>query len=181
MQQKFRNADLYNVLPRILGPLLYTYLNLLSGVDEVSGQSWQLITATLLMMKVIVWHFVRNPHKVMTALVMICCCEDFSAIAIDISQEYGKYKLEAASFLGNHIIVKGTQRCALWCRLLTVDMVYQCDSRTCGVWQHLNCVVISDKPSEGVKPEIPSSFYCDLCRITHCDPYEHLSNSSSSF
>jgi len=54
MEQKFRNADLYNVLPRILGPLSYTYLNLLSGVDEVSGQSWQLITAILLMMKVIV-------------------------------------------------------------------------------------------------------------------------------
>jgi hypothetical protein len=51
----------------------------------------------------------------MTALVMICCCEDFSAIAIDISQEYGKYKLQAASFLGIHIIVKGTQQCALWC------------------------------------------------------------------
>ncbi|CAK9190320.1 unnamed protein product [Sphagnum troendelagicum] len=55
----------------------------------------------------------------------------------------------------------------------TVDTgtMIQCDSRTCGVWQHLNCVVISDKPSEGVKPEIPSSFYCDLCRITHCDPF----------
>jgi hypothetical protein len=55
----------------------------------------------------------------------------------------------------------------------TVDTgtMIQCDSRTCGVWQHMNCVVISDKPSEGVKPEIPSSFYCDLCRITHCDPF----------
>jgi hypothetical protein len=59
----------------------------------------------------------------MTALVMICCCEDFSAIAIDISQEYGKYKLQPASFLGIHIIVKGTQQCALWCQLLTDDLV----------------------------------------------------------
>jgi hypothetical protein len=87
MEQKFRNADLYNVLPRILGPLSYTYLNLLSGVDEVSGQSWQLITAILLMMKVIVWHFVSNSRKVMTALFVVklptnYCHVDLSAISL---------------------------------------------------------------------------------------------------
>jgi hypothetical protein len=33
------------VLPEIVGGLLYTYLDLLSGADEVSGESWQLVTA----------------------------------------------------------------------------------------------------------------------------------------
>ncbi|CAM6020685.1 unnamed protein product [Sphagnum balticum] len=61
-------------------------------------------------------------------------------------------------------------RCPCGNTVDTGDMI-QCDSRTCGVWQHVDCVVISDKPSEGVKPEIPSSFYCELCRITHCDPF----------
>jgi hypothetical protein len=33
------------VLPEIVGGLLYTYLDRLSGADEVSGESWQLVTA----------------------------------------------------------------------------------------------------------------------------------------
>jgi hypothetical protein len=37
---------LYNGLPEISGPSLYTYLHPLSGADEVSGTSWQLVTAT---------------------------------------------------------------------------------------------------------------------------------------
>ncbi|CAK9271489.1 unnamed protein product [Sphagnum jensenii] len=47
----------------------------------------------------------------------------------------------------------------------------QCDDSKCGVWQHLNCVLPSEKPSEGGEPEIPSSFYCELCRIARCDPF----------
>jgi hypothetical protein len=37
----------------------------------------------LFMMKVMVWHFVSNSHKVVTALVMLPpkCCRDFSAIS----------------------------------------------------------------------------------------------------
>jgi hypothetical protein len=36
---------LYNGLSRFLARLLYTNLLLSSGADEVSGYSWQLITA----------------------------------------------------------------------------------------------------------------------------------------
>ncbi|KAH8939688.1 hypothetical protein BDL97_15G048700 [Sphagnum fallax] len=51
----------------------------------------------------------------------------------------------------------------------SVDMgtMIQCDDNRCGVWQHLNCVL----PSDGVEPEIPPSFYCELCRIARCDPF----------
>ncbi len=42
-------------------------------------------SALLLVMKVMVWHFVSNSHKVMTAHIVIlpsnCCCWDFSTIS----------------------------------------------------------------------------------------------------
>jgi len=37
---------LHNSLHKISGRLLYTNLHPPSGADEVSGQSWQLVTAT---------------------------------------------------------------------------------------------------------------------------------------
>ncbi|KAH9548194.1 hypothetical protein CY35_11G076200 [Sphagnum magellanicum] len=52
-----------------------------------------------------------------------------------------------------------------------VGTMIQCDNNKCGVWQHLNCVLPSDGYSEGCEPEIPPSFYCELCRIARCDPF----------
>jgi hypothetical protein len=48
--------------------LACTHLHPPSGADEVSGQSWQLVTV---MMKVMVRYFVSNTHKVMTALILV--------------------------------------------------------------------------------------------------------------
>jgi hypothetical protein len=52
--------------------------------DEVSGShgSWSLLFVIRLMM---VWHFVRNSHKVMTALVVI--------VVVEISLQFHRYKL----------------------------------------------------------------------------------------
>lgn len=51
------------------------------------------------------------------------------------------------------------------------DTMIQCDEGKCGVWQHVRCVIIPEKPIEGVQPEIPTQFYCDICRINHGDPF----------
>lgn len=47
----------------------------------------------------------------------------------------------------------------------------QCDDNKCGVWQHLSCVVIPEKAGEEVQTEIPSIFYCEVCRINRADPF----------
>lgn len=47
----------------------------------------------------------------------------------------------------------------------------QCHEPKCRVWQHINCVIIPEKPLDGVPPIIPSIFYCELCRIARGDPY----------
>jgi hypothetical protein len=44
-QQKLRTQIVYNGLPKFLGRLLYAYLHPLLGADELSGWSWQLVTA----------------------------------------------------------------------------------------------------------------------------------------
>ena len=46
----------------------------------------------------------------------------------------------------------------------------QCDDPKCRIWQHMNCVVIPEKPLDGVPAEVPSNFYCELCRIARGDP-----------
>eukprot|EP01018_Ginkgo_biloba_P022238 Gb_39019 [translate_table: standard] len=51
------------------------------------------------------------------------------------------------------------------------DTMIQCDERKCGVWQHLGCVIIPENPIDGVQPEVPSQFYCDICRINRGDPF----------
>ncbi|CAM6097031.1 unnamed protein product [Calypogeia fissa] len=48
-------------------------------------------------------------------------------------------------------------------------VMIQCDDSKCGVWQHISCVVIPEKPVE--EPEVPSQFYCELCRINRSDPF----------
>ncbi|KAJ7522680.1 hypothetical protein O6H91_18G022500 [Diphasiastrum complanatum] len=52
-----------------------------------------------------------------------------------------------------------------------LDTMIQCDSPACGVWQHVKCVIIPESPTEGGDPEIPSIFYCELCRISRGDPF----------
>jgi hypothetical protein len=58
----------------------FTYLHPLLGADEVSRSHGSL--SLLSMMKVMVWHFVGNSHKVMTALIVALpsnyCCWDLS-------------------------------------------------------------------------------------------------------
>ncbi|KAG0583950.1 hypothetical protein KC19_3G174400 [Ceratodon purpureus] len=55
----------------------------------------------------------------------------------------------------------------------TVDTgtMIQCDDPKCRIWQHMSCVVIPEKPLDGVSAEIPSNFYCELCRIARGDPF----------
>ena len=39
----------------------------------------------------------------------------------------------------------------------------------CNVWQHTDCVIIPEKPTE--KISMPTRFLCDLCRVKRADPY----------
>ncbi|KAK8955874.1 E3 SUMO-protein ligase SIZ1 [Platanthera guangdongensis] len=68
-------------------------------------------------------------------------------------------------------------RCICSGRLITESMI-QCEDSRCQVWQHIECVLIPDKPLEGIMPEIPSSFYCELCRLNRADPPDEEINSS---
>lgn len=47
----------------------------------------------------------------------------------------------------------------------------QCEDPQCRIVQHIGCVIIREKTSDGVQPEIPPQFYCDICRINRADPY----------
>ncbi|KAJ0886648.1 putative E3 SUMO-protein ligase SIZ1, plant [Helianthus annuus] len=40
-----------------------------------------------------------------------------------------------------------------------------------GLWQHMACVVIPEKPMEGILPVPQTNFYCELCRLTRADPF----------
>ncbi|XP_027912088.1 E3 SUMO-protein ligase SIZ1 [Vigna unguiculata] len=60
-------------------------------------------------------------------------------------------------------------RCLCGSRLETEDLV-KCDDPRCQVWQHISCVIIPDKPTEGIPP-VPDKFYCELCRLTRADPF----------
>ncbi|MCL7047223.1 hypothetical protein MKW94_021730, partial [Papaver nudicaule] len=52
---------------------------------------------------------------------------------------------------------------------LQTESMIQCEDPRCQVWQHIGCVVIPEKPMEGVPP-IPPQFYCEICRINRADP-----------
>ncbi|XP_024026342.1 E3 SUMO-protein ligase SIZ1 [Morus notabilis] len=62
-------------------------------------------------------------------------------------------------------------RCVCGNQLETESMI-QCEDRNCQVWQHINCVIIPDKPMEGSTP-YPDPFYCELCRLSRADPFWH--------
>ncbi|KAJ6827987.1 E3 SUMO-protein ligase SIZ1-like isoform X2 [Iris pallida] len=61
-------------------------------------------------------------------------------------------------------------RCPCGSSLLTESMI-QCEDSRCQVWQHIDCVIIPEKPMEGIQPEVPSCFYCELCRLSRADPF----------
>lgn len=61
-------------------------------------------------------------------------------------------------------------RCPCGSSLLSDSMI-QCEEPRCHVWQHICCVIIPEKPLEGVVPEVPPQFYCEICRINRADPF----------
>ncbi|XP_038980199.1 E3 SUMO-protein ligase SIZ1-like isoform X2 [Phoenix dactylifera] len=61
-------------------------------------------------------------------------------------------------------------RCLCGSSLITESMI-KCEDPRCQVWQHIGCVIIPEKPMEGVSPELPPHFYCELCRINRADPF----------
>ncbi|KAL6619720.1 hypothetical protein ACP70R_034859 [Stipagrostis hirtigluma subsp. patula] len=61
-------------------------------------------------------------------------------------------------------------RCLCGSTMLNDSMI-KCEDEKCQVWQHMSCVLIPDKPTEGVGPEVPPLFYCELCRLKRADPF----------
>nr|CAB3463760.1 unnamed protein product [Digitaria exilis] len=61
-------------------------------------------------------------------------------------------------------------RCLCSSTMLNDNMI-QCEDAKCQVWQHMTCVLIPDKPTEGVSPEVPPHFYCEMCRLSRADPF----------
>ncbi|XP_062230620.1 E3 SUMO-protein ligase SIZ1-like isoform X2 [Phragmites australis] len=51
------------------------------------------------------------------------------------------------------------------------DTMIKCEDDKCQVWQHMSCVLIPDKPTEGVGADVPLHFYCELCRLNRADPF----------
>uniref|UniRef100_A0A453HS50 SP-RING-type domain-containing protein n=1 Tax=Aegilops tauschii subsp. strangulata TaxID=200361 RepID=A0A453HS50_AEGTS len=48
---------------------------------------------------------------------------------------------------------------------------FQCDHPRCSVWQHIDCVIIPEKTADTAPQELPSSFYCEMCRVSRADPF----------
>ncbi|KAL2507534.1 E3 SUMO-protein ligase SIZ1 [Forsythia ovata] len=51
------------------------------------------------------------------------------------------------------------------------DSMIKCEDPSCNVWQHIACVVIPEKPKDGVLPDPPEIFYCEICRLNRADPF----------
>ncbi|KAG5598977.1 hypothetical protein H5410_030347 [Solanum commersonii] len=52
------------------------------------------------------------------------------------------------------------------------EPIIQCEDRRCRAWQHVDCVIIPEKPVEGVAQQnTPETFYCELCRLSRADPF----------
>ncbi|XP_044504824.1 E3 SUMO-protein ligase SIZ1-like isoform X2 [Mangifera indica] len=50
------------------------------------------------------------------------------------------------------------------------ETMIKCEDPRCHVWQHMSCVIIPEKPMEGIPP-IPDKFYCEICRLSRADPF----------
>ncbi|KAK2370786.1 E3 SUMO-protein ligase SIZ1 [Trifolium repens] len=53
---------------------------------------------------------------------------------------------------------------------LETDLLIKCEDTKCPVSQHINCVIIPDKPIEDLPP-LPDKFYCEICRLSRADPF----------
>ncbi|GAV62069.1 SAP domain-containing protein/zf-MIZ domain-containing protein [Cephalotus follicularis] len=60
-------------------------------------------------------------------------------------------------------------RCPCGSSLETESML-KCEDPRCHVWQHISCVIIPEKPTEG-NPLVPELFYCEICRLSRADPF----------
>ncbi|OVA18127.1 zinc finger protein [Macleaya cordata] len=83
----------------------------------------------------------------------------------DSDVDNGKPKEE----VDNSVQLDMKVRCPCGTSLPTESMI-QCEDTRCLVWQHIGCVVIPEKPMEGVPP-LPSQFYCEICRLNRADPF----------
>ncbi|XP_076917522.1 E3 SUMO-protein ligase SIZ1-like [Bidens hawaiensis] len=54
---------------------------------------------------------------------------------------------------------------------LKTDSTIKCEDPRCNVWQHIACVIIPEKPMEGILPPHSPKFYCELCRLGRADPF----------
>ncbi|KAI3823243.1 hypothetical protein L1987_04676 [Smallanthus sonchifolius] len=54
---------------------------------------------------------------------------------------------------------------------LQADSMIKCEDKKCNIWQHIGCVIIPEKPVEGIQPTPPTTFYCELCRLARADPF----------
>ncbi|KAK6144445.1 hypothetical protein DH2020_021265 [Rehmannia glutinosa] len=54
---------------------------------------------------------------------------------------------------------------------LPTDSMIKCEDTRCNVRQHIACVVIPEKPVDGVLPNPPEIFYCEICRLSRADPF----------
>ncbi|KAM3293093.1 hypothetical protein ACQJBY_036585 [Aegilops geniculata] len=61
-------------------------------------------------------------------------------------------------------------RCPCGNSMATGSMI-QCDHPRCSVWQHIDCVIIPEKTADTAPQELPSSFYCEMCRVSRADPF----------
>ncbi|KAJ0979333.1 hypothetical protein J5N97_014807 [Dioscorea zingiberensis] len=61
-------------------------------------------------------------------------------------------------------------RCPCGDSLITETMI-QCEDPQCHVWQHTGCVIIPEKPMDGISPYFPPHFYCEICRVNRADPF----------
>ncbi|KAK3118184.1 hypothetical protein QOZ80_9BG0695440 [Eleusine coracana subsp. coracana] len=51
------------------------------------------------------------------------------------------------------------------------DSMIKCVDPQCSIWQHVSCVIVPEKPADNSAPELPSCFYCEMCRISRADPF----------
>jgi hypothetical protein len=53
------------------------------------------------------------------------------------------------------------------------DSMIKCVDPQCNIRQHVGCVVIpeNEKSTNSISPDLPSRFYCEMCRISRADPF----------
>ncbi|KAJ3693702.1 hypothetical protein LUZ60_009182 [Juncus effusus] len=60
----------------------------------------------------------------------------------------------------------------VWCLCgssLFLEPMIQCEEKICNVWQHAGCVIVPDPVLQTF--QIPSPFFCEICRVNHSDPF----------